>query len=129
MMRTEPLFTRQGGGSLDTVIGMLLCTWLALTASLIGRNIPHSLGLLVLPVPCAGLVARIWGIVGGLLGLVCSAWVFCTALLAPFGRPDVASADARTAIFWMVLCGGVAAYVFARPRHAQSEPHSGGKPH
>ena len=116
MMHERRLLKHELRRCLDTLTGALLCTLLALTVTVIGQSIPHPLVLLVLLVPCIGLVARAWGIVASLLGLASSVFVFCTGLLPPIGSMEVASARGRTNLFWMVLCGGVSAYIFARPQ-------------
>lgn len=104
---------------LDALTGTLLCAWLALTVVLVDRTWPHPLGLMVLLVPVAALVARAWGLAGAVLGLASAVFVFCLALFVPIGRMTVASADAQTSLFWMVLSGSVAGYVFRRsePKH------------
>ncbi len=127
-MRGQELFNRRLLRSLlDTLTGTLLCTWLALAAALVGQNISHPLGLLILFVPAVGVVARVWGRTAAILGLTSTVFIFCAAVFAPIGRMEVASADARTGIFWMVLCAGVAAYVFARPEYPRPQPHERGK--
>ena len=112
---------------LDILTGTLLCTWLALTAAIVGQSLPHPLALLVLFVPVLAMVARTWGLAAAMLGLATSVSVFCAALFIPFGHMEVASADARTGLFWMALFGAIAAYVFARPQRANSEIREGGK--
>jgi len=112
---------------LDTLTGTLLCTWLALTAALLAQNISRPLSLLVIFVPAVGVVARFWGFTAAMLGLTSTVFVFCAAVFAPIGRMEVASADARTGIFWVALCAGVAAYVFARRDCPRPQPHEGGK--
>ena len=88
--------------------------WLALTVALVDRTWPHPLGLMVLLVPVAAFVAKAWGFAGAVLGLASAVLVFCLALFVPIGRMTVASADAQTSLFWMVLSASVAAYVFRR---------------
>jgi K+-sensing histidine kinase KdpD len=112
---------------MDTLTGTLLCTWLALTLTLVGQNTSHSLELLALFVPGVAVIARVWGFVAAMLGTASACAVFCTGMFAPTGRMQVASADARTGLFWMVLCAGVAAHIFARPRCIRTELREGGK--
>lgn len=110
------LLTPRSRQILETVTGTLFCTWMTVTVAVLGQNLTHPVSLLALVVPCIGFVARIWGILAALLGLACSALVSCTSLLAPVGSIAVASAGGRAVVFWMILWGGFAAYVFARPR-------------
>ena len=108
---------------LDTLTGTLLCTWLALTAALVGQNIAPPLSLLLIFIPVVGVVARAWGLAAAMLGLASIVSVFCATVFAPIGRMNVASADARTGIFWMVVCAAVGAYVFARRESPRRQPH------
>jgi K+-sensing histidine kinase KdpD len=112
---------------LDATTGMLLCTWLAVTAALIAQTWSHPLALLLPFVPAVGFVARMCGILGAILGLVSGAYVFVVALFAPMGRFDIASTDACTALFWMVLCAAVAAFIFERRNYATKGIGDGGK--
>lgn len=100
---------------LDTLTAALLCTWLALTAALAGQTWRWSPELLLLFIPIVGVVARVWGFAGAMLGLLSALAVFRVGLFDPIGRLEVASADARTSLFWVILGASVAAYVFARP--------------
>ena len=111
---------------LDTLTGALLCAWLAVTAALVGQTWPYSPELLILFIPAIGAIARIWGFAGAMLGLVSALSVVRVGLFTPIGRLDVASADARTSLFWMMLGASVAAYVFARPQHIAPEMRNGG---
>jgi K+-sensing histidine kinase KdpD len=106
---------------LDTLMGALLCALLAATFALVGQTWGYSPELLTLFIPVPGAVARLWGFAGAMLGLALALVVFRVGLFAPIGSLAVASADARTVLFWVMLGSGVAAYVFARPRHRQSE--------
>jgi K+-sensing histidine kinase KdpD len=111
---------------LDTSTGALLCAWLAVTATLVGQTWPYSAELLILFIPAIGAVARIWGFAGAMLGLVSALAVFRVGLFMPLGRLDVASADARASLFWVMLGASVAAYVFARPQCIHRERRDGG---
>jgi K+-sensing histidine kinase KdpD len=111
---------------LDTSTGALLCAWLAVTATLVGQTWPYSPEVLILFIPAIGAVARIWGFAGAMLGLVSALAVFRVGLFMPVGRLDVASADARTSLFWVMLGASVTSYVFARPQRIHREMRDGG---
>jgi K+-sensing histidine kinase KdpD len=111
---------------LDTTTGALLCTWLALTVALVQQTWPHPLLFLVLFVPSVGVIARFWGFGSAMLGLAFSLVVFRMGLFAPLGRFEVASANARVDLFWMVLAAGTIAYVFARRQPLHPEVRGGG---
>lgn len=113
---------------LDKLTGTLVCTWLALTASLVGRSLAHPLALLALFVPALGVIARTWGLAAAMLGLAASVSVLCAAPFVPLGQMEVTSAGTRTGLFWIVLFGASAAYVFARPQPADRGIREGGKP-
>ena len=106
---------------LDTLTGALLCAWFALTAALVARTWPHPVALALLLVPAVGWVARVWGMPGAMLGLASAIAVSSLALFVPIGSFDVDSAEARTALFWMALLGGVAAYVLGRARGVHTD--------
>jgi K+-sensing histidine kinase KdpD len=113
--------SRRLSALLDTLMGALLCAWVAATIALVGQIWVYSPEVLIFFIPVAGAVARLWGFTGAMLGLALSLIVFRVGLFAPIGSLEVASADARTVLFWVMLGASVAAYVFARPRHRQSE--------
>jgi hypothetical protein len=106
---------------LDTLTGALVCTWLALTAALVGQTWPWPPELLALLIPSAAVVARVWGFAGAMLGLVSALTVFRVGFFDPIGRLEVASADTNTSLFWVILGSSIAAYVFARPLRIPTE--------
>lgn len=111
---------------LDTVTGALLCVWLAITAALVGQTWPYPPELLILFVPAIGMVARVWGLAGALLGLASACVILRVGLFGPIGRFEVASGDARTVLFWTIFGAVVAAYVFARPQRTRTDTGGGG---
>jgi len=110
----------------DTLTGALLCAWLAPTAALAGQTWHYSPELLILLIPAVGAVARFWGFAGAMLGPASALAVFRVGLFTPIGRLDVASADARASLMWLMLGASVAAYVLARPRRMHTEIRHGG---
>jgi hypothetical protein len=112
---------------LDTLTGALVCTWCSLTAALLHQSWPHPLIFLILFVPTVGVIARFWGFGGAILGLASSLGVFRVGLFAPLWNFEVASAEARAGLFWMILGASVAGFVFARPQGVRSETHGGSR--
>ena len=106
---------------LDTTIGALLCTWLAVSMAVIRQTWPHPLLCLVLFVPVVAVIARFWGLGGTMLGLASSTVVFRMGVFAPLGSFEVASRNARVDLFWAVLAAGILAYVFARRRRLRPD--------
>jgi hypothetical protein len=123
----EPSFHRPLRSLLDTSTGALLCAWLAVSATLVGQTWPYSPELLILFIPAIGAVARTWGFAGAMLGLASALAVFRVGLFTPVGQLEVASADARTSLFWVMLGASVAAYVCARPQRVHREMRDGGR--
>ena len=128
MMRAQKLV--RGGlrtFPMNTLTGAVFCTWLALTVTLLGQYISDPVRLLVPFPPAAALIARVWGVAAAIVGITSSVAVFCAALFAPIGSIKVASPDAQTGLFWMVLGSVVAAYIFARPHRTHGKIRIGGK--
>jgi K+-sensing histidine kinase KdpD len=110
---------------IDALTGIVLCAWFALTGALITRLWLYPVGMLFAFVLLVIWVSRALNLAGAVLGLAVGASVFSWTLFGPFGSFDVASAGTRAGLFWMLLCGSAAAYVFARPSHGRHVHHGG----
>lgn len=112
---------------LDTLFGIFLCAWFALTAALLARAWPHPLALLSLFATAVGLVARAWEFVGAMLGLAASVFVFWLSRFVPMSHFDISSADARLGLFWVMASASLAAWVFERARAKNWDIRKGDK--
>lgn len=122
-----PISRRFLRSMLDTLTGAVICIWLSLTAALLGQTWRHPLLFLILFVPAVGVIARLWGLSGAILGLVSSLVVFRVGLFVPLGRLEVTSPDARAGLFWTVVGAGIVVYVLARPQHRRRTIRKGGE--
>ncbi len=110
---------------IDALTGTVLCAWFALSGALITRLWIYPVGMLFAFVLLVVWVSRALNLAGAVLGLAAGGSVFSWALFGPFGSFDIASGGARTGLFWMLLCGSAAAYIFARPSRGRRLHHGG----
>ena len=112
---------------LDSITGTLVCGWFAVTNCLIGDVLGHPVAMVLAFVIVIGWVAHVWNLVAAMLGLASATIVFCLGLFSPLGSLEVSSPAARAGLFWMLICGCAAAYVFARQAGGQRDLHNGGE--
>jgi K+-sensing histidine kinase KdpD len=111
--------------TIDTVLGVMLCAWLAAFMAIlyVDKQPPNLLPLLFVVV-VAG-VARYFGTFAGVLGCVIAALIFALFVYEPFGSIAIAEHTARANLLWMILLGLILTRLFpARTpeRKSREEP-------
>ena len=103
--------------ALDTTIGFLLCTSMAMLACFLFTGTAHSSWIPLFFVSVVSGVGVVYGAPGALAGLVSSAYVFACFLFYPIGEPLIVRAGARRSLEWMLGLGLFMVYVFGKRSH------------
>lgn len=106
-------------GSLNPMLGLVVCTALAIVLSLLLRKttlrgfVPY--GFLVVIVA----TAKVWGRLAGVLGTAAAALAFSFLLYSPVGSWIVNDDIARANLGWMVLTGMMSSHFFGKSSASQ----------
>jgi K+-sensing histidine kinase KdpD len=103
--------------ALDTTIGFLLCTSLAMLVCFLFIGTVHSSWIPLFFVSVVSGVGVVYGALGALTGLFSSAYVFACFLFYPIGEPFIRRAGARMSLEWMLGLGLFMVYVFGKRTH------------